>query len=103
MTTPVSPPSITSITFDKPNGYNTGDTITATINYVAGVSSSTSTQTFTGTATDSVSGQSGQIQFTFTTANNATDSESMAVSDTGNRAWTKVSDNGSVAVFTATA
>jgi len=103
MPTSVTPPSITSITLDKPNGYNAGDTITATVNYVAGTSSSTSTRTYTGTATDSVTGQSGQIQVTFTTSDNAIDAESVTVSDTGSRNWTKVSDNGSVAVFTATA
>lgn len=91
-------PSITSITFDKA-AYNPGDTITATVNYVAGTSNVT--QTFTGTATDSKTNQTGTLQVTFTVVES--DTTSVAVSDQGTRTWTKISDTGSVAKFTAVA
>lgn len=91
-------PSITSITFDKAS-YNPGDTITATVDYVAGTSAAT--QTFTGTATDSTTGESGTLQVSFTV--NENDSTTVTVTDGGGRTWTKISDTGSIAKFTATA
>ncbi len=94
----VSAPVITSIVFDKP-GYTPGQIITATVNYAPGVSSQA--QTFSGTATDAVTGQQGTLSVSFTV--NTNDTTNLTVSDSGNRAWTKVSDSGIVAVFTATA
>jgi hypothetical protein len=100
----MSAPSITSITFDK-TAYNSGDLIQATVAYVAGTSGGQpSTQTLTGTATDSVTGQSGALTVTFTVSGQTVkDPTAVTVSDSGNRSWAKVSDNGSVAVFTAAA
>lgn len=91
-------PSITSITFDKAS-YLPGNVITATVNYTVGTSDAT--QTLTGTATDSTTGKTGSLQVNFTVQKN--DTTTISVSDSGNRTWTKVSDNGSVAQFTATA
>lgn len=92
------PPAITSIGFDQ-NVYTPGQLITVTVTYTAGVSPST--QTLSGTATDSVTGQVGQLSVTFTvmTGNTTT----VAVADSGGRTWAKQSDNGSVAVFTSVA
>lgn len=70
-----------------------------TIDYTPG--SSAETQTFTGTALDSVTGESGALIVDFTVLN--TDTTTVSVSDDGGRVWTPVSNNGSVAVFTATA
>ena len=91
-------PTISSITFDKAT-YTPGSIITATINYTAGKSDVP--QTFTGTATDSATGQTGLLQVTFTVTES--DSTAVTVSDSGNRTWTQTSDNGSVAIFTAIA
>lgn len=91
-------PVINSITLDKAS-YAPGQTITATVNYSKGTSAAT--QTLTGTATDSVSKQTGTISVTFTV--NEPDTTLITLTDSGNRAWTLVSDNGSVAVFTAVA
>lgn len=104
MAEPVTPPSITSVAFDKPSGYSPGDLITATVTYTAGSSQTPVTQTLTGTATDSVTGQSGQLTQTFTVAGApVSDDTSVEVSDTGSRTWTLVADTGTVATFTATA
>lgn len=93
-----SAPTITSITFDKAT-YNPGDTITATVDYSAGKSDVT--QTFTGTATDNTTKETGSLQVTFTVTEN--DTTVISVSDSGNRVWTQISDTGSIAKFTATA
>ena len=95
-------PSITSITFDK-DGYVAGDTITATVNYVAGKSVTSDTQTFTGTATDAVTHAKGTLVVNFIVNQESPNATTVDVSDSGNRSWTQVSDNGSVAVFTAVA
>lgn len=92
-------PSVTSITFDQ-TSYNPGQTITATVTYVDGTSDNV--QSFTGVAVDSVTHLSGSLVVSFTTELTDTGT-TVAVSDTGNRTWTKVSDTGSVAKFTATA
>lgn len=91
-------PTVTSITFDQ-SSYNPGQTMTATVTYTAGISDNV--QSFTGTATDSVTGLAGSLVVNFTTE--VTDVTAVTVSDTGNRTWTKISDTGSVAKFTATA
>ena len=93
-----SAPSITSIVFDQ-TGYNLGQLITVTVTYVPGTSNSV--QTFTGTAKDSTTGKTGTLSVNFTVIIN--DSTIVSVSDSGNRTWTKVSDTGTVAIFTATA
>lgn len=91
-------PSITSITFDK-TSYSPGDLITATVDYTAGTSDVS--QTFTGVATDSKSGETGTLQVSFVVTEG--DTTTISVSDSGNRVWTQISDTGSVAKFTATA
>lgn len=94
-----SAPSISSITFDQ-SAYAPGETITATVTYAPGVS--LDTETFTGIPTDNVSNlQGATVTENFQISQN--DTTSVAVSDSGNRTWTKVSDNGTVAVYTATA
>jgi hypothetical protein len=94
----MSAPSITSITFNKPN-YIPGDLITATITYVNGTSPSV--QSFTGTATDNMTGLVGNLTVSFTVS--ISDYSFVSTVDSGAHIWTKVSDSGSVAVFTATA
>lgn len=91
-------PSITSITFNKPS-YVPGDLISATITYVNGTSPSV--QSFTGTALDNTTGLEGILSVSFTVS--ISDYSMVLAADSGNRVWTKVSDTGSVAVFTATA
>jgi hypothetical protein len=83
----VSAPAITSITFDKP-GYHQGDLITATVAYTG------SQITLTISASGGVTG---------TTTGTFTVLPSWGVSDGTGRVWTFKSDNGSQAVFTATA
>ncbi len=102
MATAVSAPVISSITFDQAS-YNTGATMTATVDYTAGVSSSPSVETFTGTATDSVTSQVGTLAVTFTVVTDSNDPTAVTGADTGAHVWTKASDTGSVAVFTAVA
>lgn len=91
-------PTITSITFDK-DSYAPGEDIQATVHYTAGASDAV--LTFTGTATNQQTGETGQMQGTFSVQN--ADPTVIAVNDTGSREWTKVSDDGAVAVFTAKA
>lgn len=91
-------PSITSITFDKAQ-YLPGQPVNATVTYVPGTSGQE--QTFNGTATDSATGQTGSLSVQFTLVVN--DTTTVTVSDSGNRAWTKISDTGTVAVFQAIA
>lgn len=79
---------ITSITFDKPV-YKTGDTITAVVAYTG--------SGFTLAAVATALGQTGMLNGTFTVLPDWTPS------DSGNRPWFAVSDNGIAAVFTAVA
>lgn len=108
MATAVSAPTITSVVFDK-TGYNAGDTIHATVTYVPGKSESAGspvTYSVEGTGTDVVTGQTGQLAGTFTVTPVAVpvnDATTLVFTDSGSRTWTKVSDTGTVAVFTATA
>lgn len=106
--TPVSAPTITSIAFDK-SAYNVGDTVTVTITYVPGKSSSApapSSVSFTGTAVDSVTSQQGTLTVNFTVDTTpvvSTDPSSVTVTDSAAHTWTKVSDTGTVAKYTTVA
>jgi len=94
-----SPPVIDSITFDQP-AYSPGQVITATVTWTPGTSAQTTT--FTGTATDKTTTQTGKLSVTFTTV--VPDPASVTAADTGNRTWTLTSPaGGTVATFTATA
>lgn len=94
-------PSITSITFDKPGGYNPGDVITVTVAYVPG----TAPQTFTLTinAVDGASGAQGTGTGTFSVAEPG--QTLITASDTGSRTWTlqPAQSSPGKAVFTSTA
>jgi hypothetical protein len=104
MATAVSAPSITSIVITPAGTIPPGTLITATVTYVPGTSTMAVIQTLTGTVTDSATGQTGQLTQTFTVQGAVVQDPAMlSVADTGNRTWTKTSDNGTVAVFTATA
>jgi uncharacterized protein YfaS (alpha-2-macroglobulin family) len=83
-----------SVSLDK-TSYNTGDTITATVTYT---DPNTTALTVTTTVTDST-GQSSTPATATAVLNPAT----VSTTDSGGRTWAKQSDNGSVAVFTATA
>lgn len=93
-----TPPSITSITFDKAQ-YLPGTAINATVTYVPGTSGET--QTFNGVAMDSATGESGNLSVQFTLVVN--DTTTITATDSGGRAWNKISDTGTVAVFQAIA
>lgn len=93
-----SAPVVSSINFDQ-TSYLAGQKITVTVDYSPGTSDET--QTLTGVAEDSITGLSGQLVVNFIVTNN--DTTSLTVSDSSKRTWTQVSDNGSVAVFTAIA
>jgi hypothetical protein len=95
----MSAPVIQSIAFDKPGGYNPGELITVTVNYVPG--GSQRTETFTGQAEDTSTHEIGTLSVSFVTGQ--VDPTDVRASDTGNRVWNKLSDNGSVAKFTAQA
>lgn len=83
-------PVVTSLTFDKP-AYTPGQLITATIAYDADLVFQA-----TGTGID-IAGQQASLSGSFTVHGKA------LISDSGNRTWTLVSDDGATAVFTATA
>lgn len=96
--------SIDTMTFDK-DAYLPGDEITLTVTYTPD-SPGVTPQAFT--ATETISDAGGTVV--------ATNSAPFVVNqvepsgdhldtptDTGNRAWTRVSDDGSTGVFTATA
>lgn len=93
-----SAPVVSSINFDQPS-YLAGQKITVTVDYEPGMSDQT--QTFTGVADDSATGLSGELVVNFIVTNN--DTTNLTVSDSGNRTWSKVSDSGTVAVFTGIA
>jgi hypothetical protein len=93
-------PVVSSITFDK-TSYNPGDQITATVTYVAGKSDQV--DSVSGQVTDPVTGLVGTLSGTITFASAIADSSVVSISDTASLAWTKKSDTGSVAVFTAIA
>lgn len=91
-------PSITSISFDK-TSYTPGQTVTATVTYVPGTAPKSFT--FTGTVTDTATNAQGTATGTFSV--NEPDATTVSATDSGNRTWTKASDTGSVATFTAVA
>lgn len=102
--TQVTPPSITSIAITPGGSITPGTIITATVTYVQGTSQAPATQTLTGIVTDSVTGQTGQLTQTFTVSSSTiSDPTTVLVADTGNHTWTKISDSGTIAIFTATA
>lgn len=83
-----------SVVLDKAS-YAIGAKITATVTYS---DPDAKTVTLSGTATDAEGNASP-----FTGSFAISDPVTLAVSDDGKRVWTKVSDTGGVAVFTATA
>lgn len=94
--------SIDTMTFDQP-AYAPGDTITLTIGYTPDTPSVTPV---TQTATVSLNDPSGTMLSADTAdfvVNQLAPGDTLAVTDTGSRQWTQVSDSGTVAVFTATA
>jgi len=94
----MSAPVITSISFDKA-AYNPGETVTATIAFTPG--SSAHIVNFTGTATDSETGETGTMTSTFTVA--ATDATVIEASDDGSRPWTVTPVDAASALATAVA
>lgn len=85
---------VVSISVDKQT-YAVGDKITATVVY-----SDPDARTYTGTVT----GTDAEGHVSTATATFAiSDPVTVTVTDDGNRTWTKISDTGSTAVFTATA
>lgn len=101
-------PAISSIATDK-SSYNTGDTIIVTITYAAGTSlqpGTTKTVTISGTATDQTTGESDSMSGSVTLVSPGTetsDPTTVAVTDSDGRSYTKQSDDGATAVFTAVA
>lgn len=92
-------PVISGIAFDKPVYTKGVDTVTATVTYTPGTSPQAST--FQVTGTDTVSGLAATLSAVFQVMQ--PDATTFAPSDSGKRAWTQVSDNGSQAIFTAAA
>jgi hypothetical protein len=95
--------TINGMTFDQAS-YNPGDTITLTVSYTPDTASVNPTA-FTATA--NVTDAGGTVTATssapFTVNEAVAAGDVVSVTDTGSRAWAESSDNGSVAVFTATA
>ena len=105
----MSAPVIASVLFDKPV-YNASDLITVTVTYTPGTSTPPppppETFNLSGTATDTASGDQAPFEGTFqvqAASVPVTDATTWVVSDTGDRTWTQLSDDGATAVFTATA
>lgn len=95
--------AISSMTFDK-SAYNAGDTVTLTVAYTADVPGvSNATATATATVTDASGNVTAAQPADFTVSSQVPAGDVVAVADTGSHAWTKVSDDGATAVFTATA
>lgn len=86
-------PTVT-VSLDKPT-YAPGEKMTLTVNYA---DADTKTITLTVVATDAAGNTSAP-----TTVNAVIDPVGLTVTSSPARTWTKVSDTGSVAVFTATA
>jgi hypothetical protein len=93
---------INSITFSQAS-YTPGQTVEVTVDYTPDTPGVT---TQSVSVTVNVTDQSGNILTTDTatfTVNTPQAGDSVTVSDSGDRTWTQVSDNGTVAVFTAIA
>lgn len=84
-----------SASLDKAT-YAKGEKMTLTVTYADADNKSL---TVTVSVTDSAGNQSDPV----TIPVNISDKVTVSVTDTDSRTWTKVSDNGSVAVYTATA
>lgn len=84
-----------SASLDKPS-YAPGDKMTLTVSYADADNDA-------GTVTVIVTDAEGNKSDPVTAAYNIADTETLAVTDDGGRTFKKVSDNGSVAVYTATA
>lgn len=95
--------SIQSITFDQAS-YAPGDTITLTADYTPDQPGSVPT-TFnaTVTITDASGAAVANATAPFVVAEPVAGGDVVSVSDDGGRAWSPVSDSGTVAVFTAIA
>jgi len=91
-------PVITAISFDKA-AYAPGETIVATVTFTPG--SSAHIVNFTGTATDSETGQTGTMTSTFTVAE--TDATVVTAEDDGGRDWTVQPVDAASATASATA
>jgi len=95
--------SVDTITFDEA-AYNPGDLITCTVDYTPDAPGVVPT---TFTATVNVTNSAGTIVASNTApfvVNEAQPGgDTVSVTDTGSRTWAEQSDDGSVAVFTATA
>lgn len=86
-------PTVTA-SFNKPAGYAPGELITLTVTYA---DADRATLAVTVTVTDSTGGTGTA------TSNVVIDQGTVAVTSSPARTWTKVSDSGTVAVFTTTA
>ena len=91
-------PVITSASFDQP-GYTLGQTMTLTVDYTPGLSPQSENVTIDGLDSANQLPASVTIQVTVLSP----DSTTWTVTDAKGRVYTQVSDNGSVAVFTAIA
>jgi hypothetical protein len=91
---------VSSIAFDHPS-YAAGAKITATVKYVPGQSDTS--HSYSGPATDSATGQTGQMTVSFVAPNSAPNPTSVTASDSDSRSWSKTADTGTVATFTAIA
>ena len=95
--------SITSIDFDQAS-YVAGHEVTAVVNYVPDAPNQTAEPfTLSVSVMNSAGTEVAANSATFTVNTPQPAGDKVHVSDSGNRTWTEVSDNGSVAVFTATA
>jgi len=93
---------VNSITFDQAS-YTPGQMITLTADYTPdtpGVVPQTFTATVVISNTDGTPVAQDSAPFTVNTPQAG---DTVSVSDTGSRTWAQSSDNGTVAVFTATA
>ena len=105
-------PQVLSITFDKV-AYNPGDTITATVDYVAGTPiGALYAQPMMVQIVDqdlkfgnsyNVAFEANQSANYYVATSAASADLAISINDNSPRTWTKVSDTGSTAVFTTTA
>jgi hypothetical protein len=91
-------PAVTAATSNE-TSYAPDADVQITLKYTPGASETT--VTFTGTATDQTTGQPGSMQGTFNVLK--ADPTTTEVTDTDGRTYTKVSDDGTTAVFSTKA